>query len=63
MVNKMAKIKITQIRSIINRPKSQKATITALGLGKINRTVEKDDSPQLQGMIQKVSHLVKVQEV
>jgi len=59
----MAKIKITQIRSIINRPKSQKATITALGLGKINRTVEKDDSPQLQGMIQKVSHLVKVQEV
>jgi large subunit ribosomal protein L30 len=63
MVNKMAKIKITQIRSIINRPKSQKATITALGLGKINRTVEKDDTPQLQGMIQKVSHLVKVQEV
>jgi large subunit ribosomal protein L30 len=63
MVNKMAKIKITQIRSIINRPKSQKATITALGLGKINRTVERDDSPQLQGMIQKVSHLVKVQEV
>ena len=63
MVNKMAKIKITQIRSIINRPKSQKATITALGLGKINRTVEKDDNPQLQGMIQKVSHLVTVQEV
>ena len=59
----MAKIKITQIRSIINRPKSQKATITALGLGKINRTVEKDDNPQLQGMIQKVSHLVTVQEV
>jgi large subunit ribosomal protein L30 len=43
--------------------KSQKATIAALGLGKINRTVEKDDSPQLQGMIQKISHLVKVQEV
>jgi large subunit ribosomal protein L30 len=63
MVNKMAKIKITQIWSIINRPKSQKATITALGLGKSNRTVEKDDTPQLQGMIQKVSHLVKVQEV
>ena len=62
-VKKMAKIKITQIRSIINRPKSQKATIAALGLGKINRTVEKDDTPQLQGMIQKISHLVKVQEV
>jgi len=59
----MAKIKITQIRSIINRPKSQKATISALGLGKINRTVEKEDTPQLQGMIKKVGHLVKVQEV
>jgi len=59
----MAKIKITQIRSIINRPKSQKATISALGLGKINRTVEKENTPQLQGMIKKVGHLVKVQEV
>ncbi|WP_339923600.1 50S ribosomal protein L30 [uncultured Cyclobacterium sp.] len=59
----MAKIQITQIRSIINRPKSQKATISALGLGKINRTVEKEDTPQLQGMIRKVGHLVKVQEV
>ncbi len=59
----MAKIQITQVRSTINRPKSQKATITALGLGKINKTVEKEDSPQLQGMIQKISHLVKVQEV
>ncbi|EPR68768.1 50S ribosomal protein L30 [Cyclobacterium qasimii] len=59
----MAKIQITQIRSIINRPKSQKATISALGLGKINRTVEKEDTPQLQGMIKKVAHLVKVQEV
>ena len=59
----MAKIQITQIRSIINRPKSQKATISALGLGKINRTVEKEDTPQLQGMIKKVGHLVKVQEV
>lgn len=59
----MAKLQITQIRSTINRPKSQKATITALGLGKINKTVEKENSPQLQGMIQKISHLVKVQEV
>ncbi|AEL26346.1 MULTISPECIES: 50S ribosomal protein L30 [Cyclobacterium] len=59
----MAKLQITQIRSTINRPKSQKATITALGLGKINKTVEKENTPQLQGMIQKISHLVKVQEV
>lgn len=62
-VRKMAKLQITQIRSTINRPKSQKATITALGLGKINKTVEKENTPQLQGMIQKISHLVKVQEV
>ncbi|MDN3686894.1 50S ribosomal protein L30 [Cyclobacterium jeungdonense] len=59
----MAKIKITQIRSIIKRPKNQKATITALGLGKINKTVERENTPQLQGMISKVSHLVKVQDV
>ena len=59
----MAKLQITQIRSTINRPKSQKATITALGLGKINKTVEKENTPQLQGMIQKIGHLVKVQEV
>lgn len=59
----MAKLQITQVRSTINRPKSQKATITALGLGKINKTVEKENTPQLQGMIQKISHLVKVQEV
>lgn len=59
----MAKIKITQIRSIIKRPKNQKATITALGLGKINKSVEKENTPQLQGMISKVSHLVKVQDV
>lgn len=59
----MAKIKITQVRSIIKRPKNQKATITALGLGKINKTVEKENTPQLQGMLNKVSHLVTVQEV
>ncbi|SEJ38582.1 large subunit ribosomal protein L30 [Cyclobacterium xiamenense] len=63
MGNHMAKVQITQIRSIIKRPKNQKATIAALGLGKINKTVEKENTPQLQGMINKVSHLVKVQDV
>lgn len=59
----MAKVKITQIRSTIKRPKNQKATITALGLGKINRSVELEKTPQLDGMIRKISHLVQIQEV
>ncbi|MCC5939861.1 MAG: 50S ribosomal protein L30 [Lunatimonas sp.] len=59
----MAKVRVTQIRSTIKRPKDQKATITALGLGKINRTVELEGTPQILGMINKVSHLVKTEEV
>ncbi len=59
----MAKVKITQIRSTIKRPKNQKATITALGLGKINRSVELEKTAQLDGMIRKISHLVQIQEV
>ena len=59
----LPKVKITQVRSTINRPKDQKATITALGLGRINRTVEKEVNPQILGMIKKVSHLVKLEEV
>ena len=58
----MAKIKITQIKSTIKRPKDQKATITALGLGKINRSVEIENNPAIAGMVKKVSHLVKVEE-
>lgn len=58
----MAKIVITQIRSTIKRPKRQKDTIKALGLGKINKTVEVEESPQIKGMINKVSHLVNVTE-
>lgn len=56
------KVRITQVRSTINRPKDQKATILALGLGKMNRTVEKECTPQILGMIKKVSHLVKLEE-
>lgn len=59
----MIQLRITQVRSTIKRPKDQKATIKALGLGKINRTVIKDASPMLIGMVQKVSHLLRVEEV
>jgi len=59
----MSKLKITQVRSTIKRPKDQKATIKALGLGKINRTVEKEGTPQILGMVNKVKHLVTVSEI
>lgn len=56
----MAKVKITQVKSTIDRPGRQKKTILALGLGKIDKSVEVDLTPQIQGMIQKVNHLVIV---
>lgn len=59
----MAKVKITQVRSVIRRPKNQKLTIQALGLGKINRSVEVEKTPQIAGMINTVSHLVSVTEL
>lgn len=58
----MATIKITQVKSRIGSPKDQKRTLDSLGLRKINKTVEKEDSPSLRGMIRKVRHLVKVEE-
>jgi large subunit ribosomal protein L30 len=58
----MAKIKITQIRSGIDRPHTQKSTLKALGLTKTYRSVEHEDTPQILGMIRKVSHLVKVEK-
>ena len=58
----MGKVIITQVRSAINRTKRQKDTITALGIKKLNKPVEHDATPQIMGMIQKVSHLVKVEE-
>lgn len=59
----MAKIRITQTKSIIKRPKDQKKTIQALGLGRISKSVEVEATPQIKGMINKVSHLVQVTEV
>ena len=58
----MAKIKITQVKSVIDRPKKQKATIQALGLKRMHQTVEREDSPVILGMVKAVSHLVKVEE-
>jgi large subunit ribosomal protein L30 len=60
----MAKrLRITQVRSIIDRPEPQKRTIKALGLGRPRYSVEHTDTPQIRGMIRKVIHLVKVEEV
>ena len=58
----MGKVIITQVRSAINRTKRQKDTITALGIKNLNKPVEHEATPQIMGMIQKVSHLVKVEE-
>ena len=59
----MAKVQIPQRKSTIDRPERQKRTIKALGLGKINRTVEHELTPQIAGMINKVNHLVSVKEL
>lgn len=58
----MAKIKITQVKSAIDRPERQKLTLKALGLNKLNVTKEVEATPQILGMIRKVTHLVKVEE-
>jgi large subunit ribosomal protein L30 len=58
----MAKVVIKQIKSGIDRPKRQKDTLIALGLKKINHTVEHEATPQILGMIKKVKHLVQVIE-
>lgn len=63
MVNVMAKVTITQVKSIIDRPKTQKLTMKALGLGKINRSVSVEKTPQIAGMINKVQHLVEVKDI
>lgn len=59
----MVKLKITQTKSIIDRPEPQKLTIKALGLGRPNWFVEHNDTPQIRGMINKVKHLVSVEEI
>jgi large subunit ribosomal protein L30 len=59
----MTKIKITQVKSAIDRSKDQKATLIALGLRKINASREISLNPQLDGMIKKVSHLLKIEKI
>ena len=56
----MAKLKVTQTRSQIGQSERHRGTLRALGLGKIGRSAEHTESPQLAGMLRKVSHLVKV---
>tara|TARA_B100000029_G_scaffold132735_1_gene126708 strand:- start:2730 stop:2924 length:195 start_codon:yes stop_codon:yes gene_type:complete len=60
---KVIKVAITQVKSTISQTSRQKKTILALGLGKINRTVEKMLTPQIRGMINKINHLVEVKEL
>ena len=59
----MAQVKITLTRSLIGYPKDQRATVKALGLGKIRTSVVKEESASLRGMLHKVAHLVEVEEV
>jgi large subunit ribosomal protein L30 len=59
----MAKLKITQVKSTIGSTKRQKAIMEALGLKKLNQTVEHEATPQIVGMVNKLSHLLNVEEV
>ncbi|MBS3909901.1 MAG: 50S ribosomal protein L30 [Actinobacteria bacterium] len=59
----MAKLKVTQVRSAIGRNVMQKKTIRALGLKRLRHTVEHEDRPEIRGMINKVRHLLEVEEV
>ena len=59
----MAKLRVTQRRSVIDRPKDQKGTVRALGLHRINDSVVAEDRPEIRGMIAKVAHLVEVEEI
>ena len=63
MVNNMSKIKVTQIKSFIKKPKNQKLTLKALGLKKIGQSVIHEKSNVIVGMIEKVKHLIKVEKI
>lgn len=58
----MSKIIITQVRSVIGRPPKQRQTLRGLGLRRIRHSVERLDTPEIRGMVRKISHLVKVEE-
>jgi len=59
----VAKLKITLVRSLIGKPENQRVTVRTLGLRKLNSSVVQEDNPQIRGMVNKVSHLLRVEEV
>jgi large subunit ribosomal protein L30 len=59
----MARLKVTYVRSVIGQKPDQERTVQALGLRRLHQTVEHEDSPQLRGMVHKVRHLVRVEEI
>jgi large subunit ribosomal protein L30 len=59
----MSKIRVTSVKSTTDRPKRQKATMKALGLRKMNQTVEVEATPQIIGMVKAIQHLVKVENI
>lgn len=59
----MARLKVTQVRSTVGKPRGQRATVRALGLKRIRHTVLQEDRPEIRGMIARVAHLVSVEEV
>lgn len=59
----MAKLKVTQVKSTIKKTENQKLNLLALGLKKINQSVEIEDKPELIGMVRKVKHLVKIENI
>jgi len=59
----MAKIRITQVKSKIGKPERQKSTLEALGIRKLNHSVVHEATPQVLGMVTKVNHLVKVENI
>jgi large subunit ribosomal protein L30 len=59
----MSKVKITLVKSTIDRVEGQKRTVRALGFTKLNQTVEKEATPQIMGMVKKVAHLLKIENI
>lgn len=59
----MKRIKITLVKSVIDRPETAKRTVTALGIRKLNGSVEVEATPQILGMVRRVQHLVKVEDI
>jgi large subunit ribosomal protein L30 len=62
-IARMKKLRVTQIRSGINQPERQKRTLQALGIKRVNRPIEVTATPQIEGMIAKINHLLKVEEI